>query len=627
MPPFSKEKFEQTKGSEEESAQQEEPGGSEKEAETPEGEPEEKEDSGRMREETSKHWGKAEVAETSELKEEIEAEIEKQKTLKAKLENLPENPEEQLEVLKKLHEEIDTLEEEIVSIESRLNNLGYINAQSFEEEISQLRDELREARIEMRDELKEFGNKANKLEQSEGIIESCEEKVSDFEDWKERETKEMIEKLEELKEENQGILGGLIGGDQQEVDKIEKAISSLESEKLEQALEDIKSLSSRIYSGDLENLISNQSRVQERKQTKKEHVSKRNELKEKLAELREGSESNLEDVFEKYRKILSKSEKLERELREAQAFLEEKVFSDLAISEKDEEEYVKRAPATEIERELGKYKARQSFQNTREVFRTYFQDYCENSEEDLFEAYGEFQEILENAEDTTRCEMNTDKQTLELILEEELIKSLQAMPKENRLDNAKPGLLGNERTYLHDRERVEQALDTYGRFPVYTALSTENPYDSQKGPAPIHGPVVLKLDDDVFERSRFIFGDSMETSQYSLIESFNPRYRGAESHKTENRALIKDHAIIAKAMLDHYFAEGDPDFQNYSRYAEKDGEDASLHYIETQVTNDRYEKGISLEEIEKIKFTRGAEPSDELEKKLQEKGIDYELVE
>jgi len=130
--------------------------------------------------------------------------------------------------------------------------------------------------------------------------------------------------------------------------------------------------------------------------------------------------------------------------------------------------------SSKIEEEINQEKIEKSFENIREIVKTYFQHRASSFRPseggiEVEKIYEELQDFLENAKETSRCELNLSEDRLKKIIEDGVYKSLNEMPREEQAKHAKT--IGSARSYLNKRERRETKLGTteqktrlYGSF-------------------------------------------------------------------------------------------------------------------------------------------------------------------
>ncbi len=554
-------------------------------------------------------------------KEELETELgrfaeEKQQELqemRGKMRDLPDDPLERAEVFKEIDE---FLKENLGSVEffpqkvgkdlefesiRNFTNSFYDLKEQYTERVKEYKEELPLSRdIEDQDKWRE-----NKKER--------EEKINELRGGLEQEQEKIANQLRDLKQEKSGLLGRW--RNKELLSQVDELLSKKDTQDPKEFLEEAQE-ADLLSGSDLDEfrrLQAEKERAQERVElAEKKLEDMKLEWQEKSAHMQE----QIEPLLAEYENFLKELEAAEQREVQAREFIEQTVYPELGVDRQSQEEY---SPQTELEQEVPREDIERSFENARNMtydyLRYWYRQYKDPENKDLSGVFRSLQECIEKTRESYRCELNTSGAKLQAILEQGKFASFWELSEEEQKANSKTlEALGGAMEYQRNRQQAEEQMETEN--PIYAALSTDNPYDAENGPAPNYGDAVVRFKDSVLERSRFVLGDSMN-AKLSLVEPFDVKSSESKWHQLDNRKLLQEHAVLGKAMYDHYFQGGDPKRSHYSRTDE--GQFASLQYIETHVNN-----GASVEEIDTIIFT-GGDPGEEVKQQLEEKGINFEV--
>ena len=268
---------------------------------------------------------------------------------------------------------------------------------------------------------------------------------------------------------------------------------------------------------------------------------------------------------------------------------------------------------TSFEKGLPKVEFHTSLRNIQDAMERYFSFATQTTGNSLEMVFADFIKRFDRVKENTSVSLNINEEKLKSVFDAGKVKSIFELDEKGVADNAKGGFFSDVKDYLYRRRKIEKDLGLDYKNPISSALSSDSSFDKKLGPAHSYGDIVVLFKDKVLERSRFVLGDSMNTSQHSLIEPFRRHGGDTRFNDPKGKSLFRDHALIAKTAFDHYF----DNFKARDPGTGRSGE-VSLQYIESLVVG-----GLSLEDIKSIKVTKKL-ISTELEDMIKKNNIPLE---
>lgn len=543
----------------------------------------------------------------TELGEYLEQRRRELEVLRAQLQDLQQDPMIGVEVLRRVDEVLGSEFLAVTLPEPLRKRMIFEDPQQWWlAEQGQFREEYLDLRQQYRQELIQANFEQRFRDWQEALARSRQE-AADLAERLQKEKEKARQSLMRLKQEKSGLLNRLLKP------QLLRQLEDLLQASQEQEAED--------FIGQLRqsNLIQEQALfrqfdlLQSKKQSLEQHLAS---LQQKLAELQQQwqeksavIQARVQALLDQYEQFLNQGKELEHKELAAQEYMAKVVYAELGITPEDQAKY---QPQTELEQKLSRQELERSFENARQMLLDYFAYLYRRTGRTPQETFKTFKSVLDQVRQTYRCEFNTSPDKLRAILERGRVASLWDLSESERLANVKTGFLGTAGGYLARRKQIEAEMQV--DKPIYAALSTDNPHDNRWGPAPNYGDVVITAKPEVLNRARFVLGDSMN-SHLSLISPFEPELGASKWHQLEQRKLILEHALLAKAVYDHFFAGGRPNSEHYGRGRELHD---LLKYIEVHISN-----GLALNEIDKVRFIE-QEPPPELRQALEAKGITVE---
>lgn len=172
----------------------------------------------------------------------------------------------------------------------------------------------------------------------------------------------------------------------------------------------------------------------------------------------------------------------------------------------------------------------------------------------LEEAKNNLLEELRRTVETAFLNVNLTRSALEGFLRDGEFSALFSMDEKSKKTHA--GELGDGADfYLRHRQTVERALGTYDtkHSTIYGTLGSDNDSDELRGGAPVYGDFVLRLKNEVMQRSSFTEGDSLTSTGHTEYARNKLQRQGIDGLDWAGRAraihIQPEHAHLAKAIV------------------------------------------------------------------------------
>ncbi len=338
---------------------------------------------------------------------------------------------------------------------------------------------------------------------------------------------------------------------------------------------------------------------------------KQQELHKRKEDIEKQKQRIFLDIQGEIKELLEKTLLLEEaieEEREWEDFCSE-VMNEFMVSFEDEEDYKKKIEergekVSEIDE--------MSFRNIRESLECYF---CYMHREKGIakeETLEGLKKELENVEKTTKLFLGRGERGIRNILQEGMIKSIWDLSESERLERATELTgRGTGMDYLERRKASEENIGIHGENPISCYLESKNGR-FEKGPPLQYGDYIIVLKNKLLERSVFSEADSMAPNVI-------PPLSDKRVLNIENRTLNFEHAMISKAMFNHYYWNPEERRHFYrgrpSSFNERDFSDTE--YIEARILD-----GVYLNDIDCIVISNPEKIPEDIKNLLNENSIE-----
>jgi|GEM_PF-4033511 len=305
--------------------------------------------------------------------------------------------------------------------------------------------------------------------------------------------------------------------------------------------------------------------------------------------------------------ILRESESTELEWRD---FFNNEIANEFGLGEKGKEDFKAEVMSSDSDTRHLDVK---SFDNIEESVALFVRHFHKKRGWDTEKVLSQMKRELVKVEKTRFINIGRKEDGLKGLLTEGRLKSIWEFDREEQKKKARGGPLDSTGiSYLSKRERAEKKLGVSGKNPISASLGSENSRDEYGAPVQ-YGEYMVVLNDDVYDRSVFVEGDSMNDNHLIRpieIKKYNDR-------GVEDRRILARHASIDKALFNlHRYS---PESDNYvfpGRNNPMDDMEGALEYIEALIP-----EGVSLEDVKEVVVKNIDEVPDEIKKLLEEKGI------